>query len=511
MKKSILVIFLFLQLIIVFGQYENALIPYRLKNKWGYCDINGNIKIKPIYEKALLFTTQGYAIIKKNGKFGIINTEGNYTCKPKFDSLSYGINTLNDNKGDYFIVTQINSNYIEYNVNFKGDKIEITIPVKFFPLGCFSHGLNNSNKITSNLLKNKILKNNTILNQKYGDDVYFYFTMNKDTFIYCSEGYYQTTGILNTQLKEILPLKYENIEEFEGYFKVYPNGHDKNHYGLYSISGNELLEPHDNLILNDSLIIIKKEAKMGVFNLKKMKIIIPVEHDKIILLNDHSSIAFLVSDKCKYCSNLNFKYKISYDKTLDYDNYINYKLIDSYNNNITDTIYKEILFKNNQDSCIFIANTAEGWNKYNKLGDKLFKESYNTFKTISHFKHFNNFNFKDALFIVSKFNHNGEKKYGVININDSIHVPFDYDELEVSNYKYPLKGFFLKTTYTSNPSLQASKNNRHGIITSENQILLPLIYKKLDLIEYSPFAFVELENGKYGYVNYITGVEYFKD
>jgi len=54
---------------------ENILIPYRKKDKWGFCKPDKTIVIPCIYEDARLFQ-EGYARIKKNGKWGFINNEG---------------------------------------------------------------------------------------------------------------------------------------------------------------------------------------------------------------------------------------------------------------------------------------------------------------------------------------------------------------------------------------------------------------------------------------------------
>ena len=54
---------------------ENILIPYRKKDKWGFCKPDKTIVIPCIYEDARLFQ-EGYARIKKNGKWGFINKEG---------------------------------------------------------------------------------------------------------------------------------------------------------------------------------------------------------------------------------------------------------------------------------------------------------------------------------------------------------------------------------------------------------------------------------------------------
>lgn len=84
MKKRLFLLLSFFNVLLVFGQYKNTLIPYRLKEKWGYCDINGNIKIKPVFDTSELFKNDGYAIVEQLNKFAIIDTTGRITCTPRF-------------------------------------------------------------------------------------------------------------------------------------------------------------------------------------------------------------------------------------------------------------------------------------------------------------------------------------------------------------------------------------------------------------------------------------------
>src|SRR5690348_2918687 len=50
-------------------------IPYRKGDLWGYATIDKSILITPQFEQAQLFY-EGYAAVKKNGKWGYINKAG---------------------------------------------------------------------------------------------------------------------------------------------------------------------------------------------------------------------------------------------------------------------------------------------------------------------------------------------------------------------------------------------------------------------------------------------------
>ncbi len=62
----------------------SELIPYRKGDKWGYCDRNKKIVIKPKYESADPFS-DGLAWVQINDKWVLINREDKEITKCKYD------------------------------------------------------------------------------------------------------------------------------------------------------------------------------------------------------------------------------------------------------------------------------------------------------------------------------------------------------------------------------------------------------------------------------------------
>lgn len=61
---------------------------FQIKNEtnlWGWCDLNGKIKIVPRFEKALGFWGGDRAPVLINGKWGYIDRKGEVVIKPQFD------------------------------------------------------------------------------------------------------------------------------------------------------------------------------------------------------------------------------------------------------------------------------------------------------------------------------------------------------------------------------------------------------------------------------------------
>ena len=61
---------------------EAKLFAKKSNNKWGFVDKNGNIKIQYTYDMVTELNEYGYAGIKLNGKWGVINSEGKIIQEP---------------------------------------------------------------------------------------------------------------------------------------------------------------------------------------------------------------------------------------------------------------------------------------------------------------------------------------------------------------------------------------------------------------------------------------------
>lgn len=78
---------------------EIRYLPIRKKNdvwKMGYIDWDHSILIPFKYDDAYAFAEDGsYAVVEKNGLYGVIDKKGNWILKPKFGGFSlYGIHDM---------------------------------------------------------------------------------------------------------------------------------------------------------------------------------------------------------------------------------------------------------------------------------------------------------------------------------------------------------------------------------------------------------------------------------
>lgn len=102
-----------------YNQTERS--TFKRNNLFGYLDNRGVEIIKPQYQKANSFTTDGYASIMKNDKWGVINKSGEIIISCKYDdigSIKYGAIVASQN-GKWFII------------NLKGEQISKEYDEKF--------------------------------------------------------------------------------------------------------------------------------------------------------------------------------------------------------------------------------------------------------------------------------------------------------------------------------------------------------------------------------------------
>lgn len=88
---------------------DAKIFPIIEDGKWGFEDIDGNIKILPTYDKFLDFNKYGYASIQKDGLWGTIDKDGNIIIEPTYDESK--VTSKPDFIGKYYKVNMNGKNY----------------------------------------------------------------------------------------------------------------------------------------------------------------------------------------------------------------------------------------------------------------------------------------------------------------------------------------------------------------------------------------------------------------
>lgn len=259
---------------------NNELLTFKKNGKYGILNVNGNIIENALYNKTdiaygydnyyRLFTSDGRTLIKRNGKLikDITNYNDNYILlKDESDKSSSYIIYLLDN--DMFATTKIKDDTYVANV----------------------------------LKDNKY--NAKILNIKDG------ITNELEGFI----GKVNNNSIIEKYLIQIIEDKINllSIYDYSILLSDYSKIGDEENIAGYDYSGS---------IYNDNYITVCKDSKCGIVN-NNNEIILPLEYDNIGIVEHVEPLYFAVENNDKYGivnSNNEIVVDFQYDKTVAYNN-----------------------------------------------------------------------------------------------------------------------------------------------------------------------------------------------
>ncbi len=227
------------------------LIPYRIKDKWGYCDKWLNIKIPFIFDLASEFYGN-VAIVETEKKIGLINNLGKYIVLPQED---ISINCWN---GKFIEVILSYSNRHLYNL--EGNKIidDTFEDLKF----------NNDCSLLL-LKKDKLYAVYDLMGNKITDHIYEkseYGALSiteKGAFISMKKD--GKWGFIDKKGNTIIPFIYDDVREFsEGLAAV----KSKNKWGYINESNSIIVDFNwtDADLFEEGVAIIKDERGYGVIN-----------------------------------------------------------------------------------------------------------------------------------------------------------------------------------------------------------------------------------------------------
>ncbi|HEY5561409.1 MAG TPA: WG repeat-containing protein [Clostridiaceae bacterium] len=249
------------------------LFPASLKTvkgtKWGYIDSNGSFIIKPKYDNAMSFQSNGLAVVEENNLTGIINSQENYIVKPQYSSIyefSEGCAAVIDDSGfklidekgkmlttkaysfissfkegrAMFAGNDINNNYLYGYLDRDGKEV---IPLKYQSANDFSSG-KAVVKISENLFALINLKGEILHTYKYA-----LVGPSGDNLLIFRESLDGKSGYMDESGKVILPPKYFTAAPFNAGRAVVNMSNDyTNKYGLIDKNGNFIIKPIYNNI-----------------------------------------------------------------------------------------------------------------------------------------------------------------------------------------------------------------------------------------------------------------------
>ncbi len=217
--------------------YENTVLKYKKDGKYGIISTEGEEITEPIYEDISAVTyKEGMLLVKENGKYGVININGKVVIKPEYDNITvdnyYDAETKYQKTG--FIVCNINEEGYRYGyVDYRGKKILDTIYTEIERVT----EIENEDDLyiiaykdgQAGLLKNK----KVVLNYEYEEIMYYSYN---DVFIVQRNG---KQGIADRNGNIKIDTKYTNMS-FGG---IYVNVTDENNESkILDLNGNEVTD-----------------------------------------------------------------------------------------------------------------------------------------------------------------------------------------------------------------------------------------------------------------------------
>lgn len=268
------------------------LIPYRVKDKWGFSDSLKNIRISPQYDDVTPFNL-GYAAFKSNGKWGFLDISGKVTLVPTYDSvinyfdlISAYENGNTDEKTGIEVVLNGNKQFVDP----KGATFEETV------FGVFDEDFGSGNFVfeENNLYGLKDFRSKILVKAQYealrippyAFSLYFFKRNNK-------------WGCLNSKYEEFIANIYDSINyEYPGFMIVKRDGK----FGVINYQ-NDIIAPtiYDNVIRTQTVYgfyIMNNKGKKGYIN-NEGKVIMPPNYDDIIK-HGREQEAFSINIKGKW-------------------------------------------------------------------------------------------------------------------------------------------------------------------------------------------------------------------
>lgn len=303
---------LFFFLLFTASLNAQQLVPYQVQNAkawnltaaWGYKDKNFNIVIQPINEAPNLFKN-GYCVLVKNGKMGLMDAKGSIIIQPVYERCS-------DAVGDWVEVKDATEKKVEekektkeeriatFYFDFKKEKIKPNYFINIRTQKKFEPYNSNYPTVSTEI---SILPNVFVTR--------FYDTANKKTYY----------GLKNSAGEIKLNPIYKNIDRGSHEDDILRVETTDGLYGFVDDKANWITQPKYNYLWNfeEGIAYVKLNNKVGFIN-KLGKEILPIQFDKAqpfekgyaavtlgseVSVIDKSGKTFFKDKSIKYISNVN--------------------------------------------------------------------------------------------------------------------------------------------------------------------------------------------------------------
>ncbi len=457
-------------------------IPYRtMSGKWGYCNEQKQIVIAPEYDEVECFPAVGCAIVKKDGKWGLIDSSGNVVRPCKYTWISRSDNGIRVNIGGGF----------NWNDNLDGIRVNIG--------GYLNWGENVEGGEWGFLS----IMGKEILPLRYTG---IYESYGKDTKeLYAKSG--DLAHIYNLDGKEMIAPKYRDIYplRYDTYIFITKDNRWKKFVPRVLISGSSVFSPddrdlypvkHNTYTRHNAYVVITKDRKWGFLNRTLGKAFALREFRRGDGCSDHNS---LIISKIGTFGN-----KIWVGRCNSFSRWgTQFSLLDSIGREIIPPRYVGI--ENLSDECAAVENNY-GWGLVDQTGKEVISPKYDRIKSTDN----------KNLFCIEV-----GRKYGVVNTKGKEILSPRYDWIEIydgyivmrdeqksglvdSTGKEIVPPYYETILRYSEGFMGVQLHDKYGFIDRTGREIIPPHYDAVSKFS-EGYASVQ-SNGKYGFVD-TTGKE----
>ena len=315
--------------------------------KYGIIDYNGNIILDLKYDYIKIIDN-GF-IIKENNKFGIINENKEYILKPEYQEIfDYKNNFVIKKDNKYAIINDKKETIIDYEIDYTEQLEDYLIIIKNNKLGIFK-----DNKI---LLNYQIeTKNDQITAYLYNNDIHIKtydktiktYIINKDTIKQTIDGNLKTINITDYKTDEITNILNEytyttKITDNKLNLTIYNKDYDK-HYEYNLELKNNNIEPTltKNYSNNNYKLHLETNDYLETYYF---------DLNKKVVLNEYNAISNYLENGYKFTLNDNHELRIyKNEELISKHNNIEYYIGGYYFSGTNGIIYK-LEFKKNESN-----------------------------------------------------------------------------------------------------------------------------------------------------------------
>lgn len=473
---------------IFFSSYSQDLVPYLKWEKYGYSDLEGDLVIAAVYDRAEAIDG-GIGVVTKNGLLGAVDLSGNIVAEFIYQDID--IEAVNKRT---YLVVRLGGLY--GLLDFGGNEI---IPCEYKDVAFWGEDFVGINP-----------KNCTVFNSKYkkkaeisGLSVVF----NKEQRILYSINEKREVEFFNSNGKRLLKLKkYTNIKPIGQDFVIVEK---ENATTIITSQGKvvEKSEKIEEIRAEGHWLIIKNKGKWSLLNAEGTYIL-ESKYDEIRIVND-----FLISGKM-YKKSALFDYQGHKLSGFEYTQVHTYRSTNKFikafkgaNHDIlladgTPTAIKGVFQVTektlNTDQVIF---KDEKWGVLNFNGDTIVGPTWDRLLTTKSGKNYRVQ--KDGLFglishdgkilIQAKYDKLIEKDNYYLGLSDEAGYVFDINGQKRSTVQYRW-GPQLKVPFNL---FAIANDNKLGVIDPEGKLIVPAEYDKIDSI--TDLIIVTKGTDKYAY------------